>query len=128
MVRIVIHILLGFLSVIGLATVIQGIVRRVTDIPDESRRLLVLLCDEDADLKLMSAVELVRRCPSISPGGIFALDVGLSETNAYACRRIAENAGFVTVLTVGEGQQWLGGFAGERDVPDPRNGGEDHVL
>lgn len=115
MALIVIHILCGVLVLIGLTAVICGVTERVTAAPDDGRYLLVVLKGEDAGERLRAAVEEIRngRC---RVGAVLAVDAGLTEEARRICRRIADGAGCVAVMTAVEFQNWLGGVAGEPNV------------
>ena len=116
MVLIVLHLLCGILSLVGLTTVICGVSRRLADVADGGRYLLVILKGEDADLHLKAAVEGVGNGQLSVDGGVVAVDAGLDENARRACRLIADESGCVALYTVSEFQNWLGGVADEPNV------------
>ena len=116
MVLTVLHILFGVLALIGLTSVICGVVRRRDDLPDDERYLLVILKGEDADHRLRAAASAVAQGRCRIRGGVIAIDAGMEEEAKRACRMIADDVGGVAVCSLKEFQSWLGGVAGEPNV------------
>lgn len=128
MTLLVVHIVCGFFSLVGLASVLRGIAERLADVGDERRYLLVFLQGEDADLRLKSAVERLRSEPQCALGGVVAVDGGLREEVKRACHMVAEESGCAVIHPPEKFQVWLEGILRERDDGTARDGREDHVL
>ena len=124
----VIHILFGFLALVGLVCVWRGIADRLAAVEDEERYLLVLLHGQGAAVRLRAAVAFLQGCRDRPRGGIIAVDIGLTEEMKRACAILAREAGCVRLCTPQDVQEWLGDVSNGRGDATARQCGEDHVL
>lgn len=102
MLLVILQIVAGILALIGLASVISGMLARVSTYCSSGRYLFVMLNGNDADLRLKATAELMRHAPSGTYSGILAVDFGMTDQMKQACRIIARENNAIELYTAQE--------------------------
>ena len=119
---IVLHIVLGFFALLGIASVVRNVSLEWISVEDRGRYWLLVLTDRDSDLRIKGAVNRLQ-WDSHAAGGILAVDAGMDEDVRRACEIVAAESDAVRLMTPEEFKKWLGGQTRERDDRIERNGG-----
>lgn len=116
-----IHILFGFLALLGIVWLIRSFSLGFCTVESDGCYWLLVLNGPDSDLRLKSAVNRMQ-WDSHAAAGILAVDGGMGEQTRRACEIVAGEAG-VRLLSKKEFEEWLGGQIRERDDRTERDGG-----
>lgn len=110
----VLHIIAGFLALVGLASVLHGLHVRMVTPCARGRYLFLVLDGNDAELRLKATAELFRCSPAGTYDGILAVDFGMCDEVRRACGILARESNAIEMYTAREFSERLRGKAVER--------------
>ena len=108
-----IHIFAVFFMLLGLASLIKGFHYFLHSVGNSGRYILMMLKENDADMKLSSAIEYFNLYESDAFEGIIAVDFGLSDEIRTACKIVADESNVVEFYSKKGFLNYFGGECSE---------------